>query len=245
VTEEQKESKIIVIPWVGPHDPPTKCIDSWKDNHPEKNGWKFMVVTSEEGWENQAVIDALVDYGSKADVIRYEVLAALGVPGVCVDADVECTQALDATGPTGKPLTEFFAPEAFASYEGEVVVPGVVSTAIMGGRPGAAFWRKCVEEVGKLDLDEIKSRKRGAADLVGSGLLTRLAKDFTARDKFTIFSSKVVNPIHSSGVKTVARGPGYGMHYWGTAKTYNTIRPWQCQCAVCRTQLPSWRLPWM
>lgn len=241
------KSKLMAIIWVGPHDPPIKCIDSWKDAHLESKGWRFRVVTSDQGWRNQRVIDGLTDWGAKADCIKYEILEALGIPGVCVDADIECLQPLDAETPAGRSITEFFPSgmEAFASYESETAVPGLISTAFIGGVPGAAFWRRCVEEVGEIDLEDKRLKKLGgAAELVGSGLLTKVAKEIS-RDKLTVHSSRVVNPIHSSGVRSPMRGANYGNHYWGTCKTYNTLRKWPCQCPVCRGAAPSWRLPWM
>jgi len=245
--EEPKEvapevSRFIVIVWIGPHDPPLKCIESWATFHPASKGWGLRLVRNDQGWLNQKVIDAVSDLGAKADMIRFEILEMATVPTICVDADVECTQALDALNASDKPITDFFTSPAFASFESEVVKPGLISTAFMGGMPGAAFWRKCVDEVAKVDPATLKAAKI-PAELVGSGLLTRVAQGF-AKDKFVVHPSRVVNYEYVTGVKSPARGAAYGLHRFGTAKTYNTMRQWPCNCAICRAQAPSWRPSW-
>jgi hypothetical protein len=239
--------KLMTVVWVGPHDPPVRCIDSWKDIY-EPLGWKFCISTSIDGWQNQAVIDALTDWGSKADVIRYEILEAHG--GVTVDADIECGLQLDTEGPNGKPFVDFSSSDAFATYESEIATPGVVSTALMGGVPGALIWRRCIEEIAKLDPAD-PGLKKNASALVGCGLLTRLVKEIP-KEKFVVHTSRVVNYEHPSNIKVTVKAAGglvrnipiYGRHLWGTAKTYNTMRKWPCQCAECRMIFPAWRPPW-
>ena len=235
-------SRLIVICWLGSHDPPLKCIESWAAFHPASKGWGLRLVRNDQGWLNQKAIDATADLGARADMIRFECLEAALLPTICVDADVECLQALDAVNASDKPITDFFTAPAFATFESEVARPGLISTAFMGGMPGAAFWRKCVEEVAMVDIDALKAAKTPAT-LVGSGLLTRVAQGFV-KDKFVVHSSRVVNYEYVTSVKSSARGAIYGRHGWGSARSYNNLRQIPCQCTICRNQFPAWRSPW-
>ena len=186
---------------------------------------------------NQPLIDQLPNWADKATCIAYEVLELSG--GFVLHCDIECLKPLDTPGggaATG-PLIDFFGmSEALATYRHETLEPGILSTVFLAGRPGASVFRRCVEEVAKVKLTPDQARG-DLSSLIGTGMLTRVAKEFT-REKLQILPSKMFSPEHSSGAKSPGRGPSYGHHYYGTGRGFNRLRKWGCQCPVCRGNTP-------
>ncbi len=149
------------------------------------------------------------ELNGKADLMRFEILARYG--GVYVDADVECIRPLD---------DHFLEHEAFASWEHEVVRPGLVATTVMGGRPGAALFKKLVE------LAPTRNMLAPAWLSVGPQFLTDVVGQcqlFGARGEengFKIYPSRTFLPEHYSGECVPGEGEvvTYGRHHWGSTK---------------------------
>jgi hypothetical protein len=222
------ERRITVI-WVGGHDPPMKCIDSWKSMHP---AWSFNVVTDDRGWENQSVIDRIQDPSGKAECIRFEVLRDVG--GFVVDADSECVRALDSLG------ADFLEHQAVAAYENETVRPGRIACNFLGAVPDAAVFRECVAEVSRID-----PTAGPAWQLCGPDLLTRVvhARRF-GRDDLMIYPAMMFNPNHFSGAAAPGHHPIFAKHYWAGVGGYNSLRRWPCQCTACRSNFSMYNAPW-
>lgn len=80
-----------------------RLVDTWRLMHP---AWKHCMWTDEHvaaiPWYNAAAVSAAGNCGELSDVIRYEILYALG--GVYVDTDMQCIRSFDvlhATAPAG------------------------------------------------------------------------------------------------------------------------------------------------
>ena len=218
------------IVWVGPHDPPQECIDSWPKVNPGITWTIWRDHTKALGWINQEQIDARAarqEWNGVADLCRLEILARCG--GIAVDADSTAI----------KPLEEgdFFAQEmAVACFENEQIRPGLVGCGFLGAPQGYPFFKACVEEASKQD------HKEPAAKTVGPGLMTRMAQAHP--DMIKVYPARSFNPKHFSGEAAPGKCPIYGNQLWGSTLGYNSMRKWPCQCQVCRNNTSMLFCPW-
>jgi mannosyltransferase OCH1-like enzyme len=228
-----KIPKVINIVWCGGHDLPERCVQSWKDNHPESRGWEFKLWTDHRGFANQHVIDKLIlhkrhQWNAVAYVMGYEILASKR-GGILVQADSECVRPLDAPGGgpgASGPLVDFFNLEAWAHWELETARPGIIACGAMGASPYAEVFAKCVEEVSKADVT-----KKPVWETVGPGLLNRVAKDYP-KERFKIFPAKMFCPEHHTGAKAPGAYPTYAKQFWCSTRSsgYSILRSRPCQC---------------
>lgn len=95
-TEEPRIPKIFHHIWVGSPFPEKykQLRQTWIDKHPD---WEFILWTDEKieafGLQNKKIYDVNPNFGSKADIARYEILYRMG--GVYLDTDFECLHPLD------------------------------------------------------------------------------------------------------------------------------------------------------
>jgi inositol phosphorylceramide mannosyltransferase catalytic subunit len=95
-SEKTRIPKIIHQIWLGsPLPEKYKALQkSWIDHHPD---WEYRLWTDESlkdfKLHNQALYDSAVNWGEKADILRYEILYRYG--GLYVDTDFECVRAFD------------------------------------------------------------------------------------------------------------------------------------------------------
>lgn len=93
---QNKIPKIIHFIWIGGELPCylNFCINSWKKLHPE---WQIILWDDLRvgGFklQNQFIYDAVVNVGSKVDILRLEILKQMG--GVYVDTDFFCLKPID------------------------------------------------------------------------------------------------------------------------------------------------------
>ena len=85
-----KIPKIIHQLWIGPKSPPTKLMDTWKNQH-EKEGFEYIRWTEQEmnkrGFQPKLMdkVNEMEEINGKADILRWELLYEYG--GFFVDAD--------------------------------------------------------------------------------------------------------------------------------------------------------------
>lgn len=195
----KKIPKIIHQIWIGPLPPPEKLMTTWKTMHPD---WEYRLWTSEQGWENQAKIDAMLEWNGKADIMRYEILEKFG--GVLVDADSECVQPLDES---------FLEHEAFACWEHELVRFGLIATGYVGSAPGTPLMRVCIDVIKQAPL------VGRAWQSVGPLFFTAMAKNFPLH----VFPSRMFIPKHQTGVDAPGDAPIYAKQFWGSTFGYESI----------------------
>ena len=117
--------KIIHQIWIGPKEPPTIPMDTWKDKHPD---FEYIRWNEEEfikrdmKFECLNRIDSMEQWCGKADIIRLELLYKYG--GVFLDADSLCIEPIDDLMDTN-----------FLIYENEKVRKGLIANGIMGFTP--------------------------------------------------------------------------------------------------------------
>jgi mannosyltransferase OCH1-like enzyme len=82
--------KIIHQIWLGPHDPPTIWMDTWKENFCPKYAWEYRLWRDadvlEFGLVNKKEFDGGYTFQEKADIARYEILYRHG--GIYLDCDM-------------------------------------------------------------------------------------------------------------------------------------------------------------
>ena len=98
LTSEPTIPKIIHQIWLGSPLPDEfkKYIESWKEKHLSR-GWQYKLWTDDDVKDfklyNQKYFDETPNFGSKADLLRFEILYRYG--GVYIDLDFECLAPLD------------------------------------------------------------------------------------------------------------------------------------------------------
>lgn len=95
--ENPKIPKIIHQIWIGPNPFPKKAHTwkkTWQELHPE---WEYKLWTNIDvknlDLKNKKYFDEAINWGEKADILRYEILYQFG--GVYVDVDFESLKPLD------------------------------------------------------------------------------------------------------------------------------------------------------
>ena len=220
--------KIIHQLWIGPKQPPTKFMDTWKDAH-EKEGFEYIRWTKDEFKKRNFVsklvgkIDDMIEINGKADIIRWEILYEYG--GVFIDADAYCIEPVTY-------LVEKY--QAFAGYENEKVrnagwagnnrqyddvlarTHALIATGTMAFPPKHNLPRLAIEWIKNNDINVSRTGKR-AWRTVGPGLLTRLYYGGKWED-MTILPSYLFLPIHNSGLSYNGREKIYAHQEWGSTK---------------------------
>ena len=82
--------------WIGPKQPPTKFMDTWRDKNPdfEYIRWNEEEIKNRDlRLECTARVDEMEEINGKADIIRWEILYKYG--GVFLDADSICIEPID------------------------------------------------------------------------------------------------------------------------------------------------------
>lgn len=219
--------------WIGPLPPPQACMDTWREKHPD---WTYILWTSEKApigqgydpekgkfvveagteWHNQKSIDAIEGWEGKADLMRMEILLAMG--GIYVDADSICVRKLD---------DHFLQHPCWATYENEKCRPGVITNAFMGAEPGQDLFADMVTKVPYRDL------KEPAWKAVGPTFLTEVA---AKHPELAIYGSKAFTPLHFSGTPGQGDIATYARHeFHNTLGTYEQPKGVSCIIA-CKGQ---------
>ena len=219
--------KIIHQLWIGPKEPPTKFMDTWKNIH-EKEGFEYIRWTEKEMQKRNFYptllkkVNQMEEINGQADILRWELLYEYG--GFFVDADAYCI----------KPVTDLVEKyTAFACYENENIrnagwsdrpdykdvlahTHPLLATGTMAFPPKHPLPKMAVEWIKNNEISVFKSKRR-AWMTVGPGLLTRLYWSQKWKD-ITILPSYYFLPIHASGCTYVGHDKVYANQEWGSTK---------------------------
>jgi len=206
--------KIIHQLWIGPKQPPTKFMDTWKEKNPD---FEYIRWNEEEINERKLKLECthrineMEEINGKADIIRWEILYEYG--GVFIDADSICIESIDDT---------LMKTESFAGWEHEKLRKGLIATGTMGFPPKHPLVKNAIELIKKKCVSVRKTQKR-AWITVGPGLLTKIYN--TGRYKsMTIFPSYYFLPIHCTRQEYKGHGKIYAYQEWGSTKqNYDTM----------------------
>jgi len=206
--------KILHQIWLGPKPRPQEWMLTWAVKHPR---WNYCMWTESNlpRLRNQGLYDAYgSEYAGKADLIRYEVLHAMG--GVYIDADAECL----------RPIDDLIAgiEDSFAVYENETARPGLIANGFLGACPGNRLMTHLIDEI------EARFAVQGAAlvasppwVITGPMLLTEVVEGYTYTD-LRVLPSWTFLPEHFTGLKHTGTEQSYARHYWQTTRELHAGR---------------------
>jgi len=208
-----KIPKILHQIWIGERPPPLKCMNTWRDKHPESDGWQY-ILWNEAELEKRGIklecldqIKEIPEINGKADIIRWEILYQMG--GYFVDADSICIE----------PFDDFYSgvPYGFATYENEKARKGLVATGTMGFIPKSQLCRDILDWIkGNPEATEL-IKKTKAWYSVGPGLLTRMLETGLYTE-FSVYPSYCFLPSHFTGEEYMGHKKVYAYQIWGTGE---------------------------
>jgi mannosyltransferase OCH1-like enzyme len=197
--------------WVGDNSKmPVKCIQTWKDNHPD---YEVKLWGNKEAhdkcWINKDKIRDMFDkndYAGVSDIMRYEILFEHG--GVYVDVDSYSIN----------PLEDWLLNcDAFASWEQEIMRPQLIANGCIGGIKGAEVWKMCIDEISKKNCKVSEK----AWKITGPQLLSELF--FKRHANLTVYPSHYFLPEHLTGYVSKVKGHRFASHMWGSVNGYNQM----------------------
>lgn len=210
--------KIIHQIWIGPKPPPTKFMDTWREENPD---FEYIRWTEQEIKSRKLKlscmdrINEMEEINGKADIIRWEILYEYG--GVFLDADSICIEPIDDV---------LMKTESFAGWEQEKVRKGLIATGTMGFPPKHPMVKEAIDWIKNNSVSVNKTGKR-AWLTVGPGLLTRIYNTQKYK-KMVIFPSYYFLPIHCTSLEYKGHGKIYAYQEWGSTKQnydiMNTIK---------------------
>lgn len=191
--------------WVGDQSRrPDACIDTWRTLNPD---FEIAVWGNDEWlggtWRTASQMN---DFGTRdlpgvADLMRYEILFREG--GFALDADAVCVE----------PLPDWlFETDAFASWENELMRPGLIANGYLGAVPGHPFY------------DTLIQRLAGSGSFAeAQAWLTTGPVAFTdfvheQRASLTVYPSHYFIPRHYTGWRYTGGGHVFGAQLWGSTE---------------------------
>jgi mannosyltransferase OCH1-like enzyme len=200
------------VVWVGDESKrPDNCIDTWRRHNPD---WELRVWGNADlanyGWVNAKHMRAMSarELNGVADLMRWEILYNEG--GFVVDADSVCQRPLEPW---------LFEGEACASWENELVRPGLIAAGYVASVPQNPFFGQMI-----LDLQGTATVvDRMAWRSVGPLFLTEAYRKYQYGG-LTVWPSHLFIPQHFSGARYAGGGAVFATQEWGsTRRIYNEL----------------------
>lgn len=197
--------KVIHQIWIGPRPAPERWMRTWREKNPT---WQYVMwdnkKCSETHFDCQDQIDAMPEWNGKADIIRYELLRRVG--GLCFDADSECLLPLDE---------HFLGHNAFACYENERYLPGLIASGYLASEPGGTLMTEIVSRIAR------GVPPGPAFSTLGPIFLTRTVHDLGGADSASlyVYPARVFIPRHHyNSYSALAPGTAqsYANQFWGS-----------------------------
>ena len=201
--------KILHQIWIGPKEPPTKLMETWKEKHP---GFEYILWNEQEIHKRrlhtscQKQIHEIAEINGKADIFRWEILYQYG--GYFVDADSFCIEPFDEC---------FENDTAFAGFENENMRKGLVATGTMGFIPQHPLCRNILQWISESKEAEDLIKTTRAWYSVGPGLITKML-DTGKYPDVTVYPSYYFLPIHFTGDYYTGHKKVYAHQAWGTGE---------------------------
>lgn len=190
--------------WVGDESKrPDNCIATWRSHNPD---WTVRVWGNDDlanyGWVNARHMREMQgrELNGVADLMRWEILYHEG--GFVVDADSICLRPLEPW---------LFEGEACASWENELIRPGLIAAGYVASKPENPFFGQMI-----LDLqNEPTVIDRMAWQSVGPLFLTECVR-IQRYSGLTIWPSHFFIPRHFTGQQYEGGGPVFAAQEWGS-----------------------------
>lgn len=207
--------KILHQIWIGPKEPPTELMKTWKEKNPQLEYifWNEKEIKNRNiTFKCQKQIDMISEINGKADIIRWEILKMFG--GIFVDADSICIEPFD---------DYFFKNSGFATFENKNIRHDLIATGTMGFIPNHTLVNDIIDYISHGTNDESIQKYRAWVS-VGPALLTQFLNTTKYKNIMTIYPSHYFLPIHFTGISYQGHRKVYAYQEWGTAKqSYDTI----------------------
>lgn len=193
--------KIIHQIWIGPKNPPTSLIDTWKMEGWEHNLWREEDINSLD-MTNRSLYDYFYKKGVRhgsADVARIEILRHYG--GIYIDADTKRLGALEGN----------FLDSDFFAVEGNRKdgLPYRIANGIVGSVPEHPIIVEYINRMGKAKKVE------PAWCTIGGTMLTQVIKHFKD-DRTVILEPYWFYPQSSWGQRHEKADLAIAEHYWNS-----------------------------
>lgn len=217
--------KIIHQIWIGPKplDSRLKAMtESWIQKHPK---WKYKLWINSDlenfELENIRAFESSQNWGSKADIFRYEILKKYG--GVYVDIDFECLKALDEI----HHKCDFYCSRVSKNDL-------MIANGLIGCCPNHPIINSCIKKISELD----NLKKQSNDDVfkqTGPHMFTAKVLEFfldhnMSEEKLLIFpyiyyfpfpadkrSFFWNNQFTDKQIKKYLSPKSYAVHYWATS----------------------------
>lgn len=217
--------KDIHIIWIGNDELcPRNCINTWVNMNP---GWNVHLWENKQltdiSWHNDKHIDFLLEkiknshnerdiklmYSSISDMMRYEILHAVG--GFYVDADAFCI----------RPLEDWLFDSDFCiPSENEDAKPGLLANCFMASIPQNSLLVEVIRNINNIE----NIIEADPWEMTGPKLITDTIYSVKMTHNITIWPSHYFLPQHYSGLKYNGRGAVFSDHVWGSHNDYNQIK---------------------
>lgn len=198
--------------WVGDESKcPNNCIDTWRKFNPE---WEIIIWGNDSlfngKWMNSLHIKKMWDreLNGVADMMRWEILYHHG--GFALDADSICLRKLEDW---------LFEPECFASWESEIVRPGLIAAGYVYSLPSHPFIGQIIHDIH--NRPTVVDQRAWAS--VGPGAITR-AWNNNKYSNLTIYPSHYFIPNHPEMPEYSGSGQVFARQFWAsTMNGYNQL----------------------
>ena len=205
--------KIIHQIWIGPKKCPEKLIQTWRDKHPESEGWKHILWTNDDvigfGIKNIQHFNEIEEWAGKADIWRYEILYRFG--GVFCDADSICTNRLD---------DHFFVHDCFAGFENEQARQNLIANGYIGACVQNALMKILIDEL--TETPSVSQKVTGRFAWQNTGPIFFTKNIIKHRYRIAVYPSHVFIPEHFSGVKYTGDKKTYSKQLWGSTREFGS-----------------------
>ena len=203
---KSKIPKIIHIMWIGPNEPPTECINSWWEMHPD---WEHIYWDDEKvanfAFKNQHAIDQCRYMSGKVNIMRYEILRHFG--GIFIDADSLCLRPLDDG--------DFIEQEAFSCYINEKLHLRVAN-GYMGFSKNYPLLTELIDRISLIPDSDYDSKKNNSWQITGPEFLRKVIEE--TGDNIHLYPSVTFCPVHHSGeiADNWIESEIYALQYWNS-----------------------------
>jgi len=199
--------------WIGDEAKrPDAWIATWREKHPT---WEFKLWGNADldghDWHLNSHMKTLAEqhlWHGVADLMRYQILIAHG--GVYADADSECVE----------PLDELLGYRAFAAFEHENAVPGLIGNSVIGSDPLNWALRDLVRDLRmRHNVSVVDSRVLPIWRAIGPEAFTNAIEyDKGNPHYFKVLPSCSFYPVHHTGRISPVSGKTYCTQQWGTTR---------------------------
>ena len=194
--------KIHVI-WIGNMSQcPHNYINTWRTMNP---GFEFCLWDNEalqkNKWVNAKHMKEMLKHEvcGVADMMRYEILYSLG--GIAIDADSKAVRPLE---------NWMLSSNEFASWENEILRPGLIAINVMGSVPGSPFFKSVIDDIKQ--QDSVVDRR--AWEATGPMAITNTWQ--RTHHPLTIYPSHFFVPNHFNGEPYDNGGLVFCEQQWGS-----------------------------